>query len=72
MRLMKCAHRDSPPTVVMALTLTSPEARSRLISGGMHITFARRGYRFGGTLVNNTDISGQIESMNVWYKTLKN
>lgn len=41
---------------------------ARAVSFGMNITFARRGYNFGGTLVNNTQISGAIESMNVWYK----
>jgi len=44
---------------------------ARAISFGMNITFARRGYTFGGTLVNNTQIGGAIESMNVWYKALK-
>lgn len=44
-------------------------ARAR--SYGMNITFARRGYRYGGTLTNNTQISGTIESMNVWYKLLR-
>jgi putative beta-lysine N-acetyltransferase len=34
------------------------------------ITFARAGYRFGGTLVNNTNICGAFESMNVWYRSL--
>jgi beta-lysine N6-acetyltransferase len=43
-------------------------ARAR--SAGMNITFARRGYSFAGTLINNTQISGNIESMNVWYKSL--
>jgi putative beta-lysine N-acetyltransferase len=33
-------------------------------------TFARAGYRFGGTLRNNTNICGAFESMNVWYKNL--
>jgi hypothetical protein len=28
------------------------------------------GYLFAGTLTNNTNISGKIESMNVWYKSL--
>jgi hypothetical protein len=36
----------------------------------MNITFARAGYRYAGTLVNNTQICGQLESMNVWYKPL--
>ena len=40
---------------------------ARAMSPGMNITFARRGYHFAGTLVRNTDISGAIESMNVWY-----
>jgi putative beta-lysine N-acetyltransferase len=43
---------------------------ARAPSHGMNITFARRGYRYGGTLINNTQISGAIESMNVWYKLL--
>jgi putative beta-lysine N-acetyltransferase len=32
--------------------------------------FARAQYQYGGTLINNTNICGKIESMNVWYKTL--
>lgn len=43
-------------------------ARSR--SFGVNVLFSRAGYRFAGTLVNNTNISGRIESMNVWYKSL--
>jgi putative beta-lysine N-acetyltransferase len=43
---------------------------ARALSPGMNILFARKGYAFGGTLVNNTQISGHIESMNVWYKSL--
>lgn len=41
---------------------------ARAQSPGMNITFAKSGYEFSGTLVNNTNISGRIESMNVWYK----
>ncbi len=43
---------------------------ARAFSAGMNITFARMGYQFGGTLLNNTNISGNIESMNIWYKFL--
>lgn len=43
-------------------------ARSQ--SFGMNITFSKAGYEFGGLLKNNTNISGSIESMNVWYKNL--
>ena len=43
---------------------------ARACSHGMNITFARCGYTYGGMLVNNTQISGAIESMNVWYKRL--
>jgi len=43
---------------------------ARAASVGMNVTFARCGYRFGGTLINNTQISGNIESMNVWHKNL--
>lgn len=43
---------------------------ARATSLGMNITFARHGYRYGGTLVNNTQIGGTIESMHVWYTLL--
>lgn len=43
---------------------------ARSLSYGMNTTFAKHAYRFGGTLINNTNISGAIESMNVWYKPL--
>lgn len=41
---------------------------ARAASPGMNITFARAGYEYGGRLVNNTQISGSIESMNIWHK----
>ena len=44
---------------------------ARAESFGMNITFAKAGYSFSGTLPNNTNIGGKIESMNVWYKNLK-
>ena len=43
---------------------------ARAVSPGMNVTFGKADYRFGGRLHNNTDISGNIESMNVWYKSL--
>lgn len=43
---------------------------ARAASPGMNITFRKQGYQFSGRLKNNTNISGQIESMNVWYKPL--
>lgn len=43
---------------------------ARALSHGMNATFARLGYQFGGTLVNNTQISGRLESMNVWHKAI--
>lgn len=44
---------------------------ARALSPGMNITFARQGYQFAGCLVNNTNICGDIESMNVWYRQLR-
>lgn len=41
---------------------------ARAESFGMNIVFARAGYAFGGTLHNNTQIGGKLESMNVWHK----
>ena len=43
---------------------------ARSLSAGMNITFVKSGYRYGGTLGNNTYIAGRIESMNIWYKYL--
>jgi putative beta-lysine N-acetyltransferase len=43
-------------------------ARTR--STAINAVFARRGYRHAGTLTNNTHISGVIQSMAVWYKSL--
>lgn len=43
---------------------------ARAMSPGMNVTFRKAGYKVAGRLKNNTNISGQIESMNVWYKSL--
>jgi putative beta-lysine N-acetyltransferase len=43
---------------------------ARATSYGMNIVFARAGYGYGGTLVNNTHIAGGLESMNVWWADL--
>lgn len=43
---------------------------SRAFSYGINIIFAKMRYEYCGTLVNNTNISGNFESMNVWYKVL--
>ncbi len=43
---------------------------ARALSFGMNITFAKMGYKYSGTLINNTNICGRFESMNVWYKSL--
>jgi putative beta-lysine N-acetyltransferase len=41
---------------------------ARLCSLPMNKTFYNNGYKYAGTLTRNTQISGKIESMNVWYK----
>jgi beta-lysine N6-acetyltransferase len=43
---------------------------ARLAEPGMNLTFMKAGYRFSGTLINNTNIGGRIESMNIFYKQL--
>lgn len=35
-----------------------------------NILFSKIGFKFSGTLINNTNIFGRIESMNVWYKEI--
>jgi len=44
---------------------------ARAVSYGMNCTFSKNGYDYAGTLFNNTHISKDIESMNVWYKELQ-
>ncbi|MGL1861405.1 MAG: putative beta-lysine N-acetyltransferase [Pseudodesulfovibrio sp.] len=41
---------------------------ARAESFGMNIVFSRAEYTFCGTLHNNTQIAGKLESMNVWHK----
>ncbi|NCD26150.1 MAG: putative beta-lysine N-acetyltransferase [Deltaproteobacteria bacterium] len=43
---------------------------ARAHATGMNVVFSRQGYTFAGTLPNNTQIKGDLESMNVWYKYL--
>jgi putative beta-lysine N-acetyltransferase len=43
---------------------------ARSLSWGMNKTFSDTDYTYAGTLTNNTNISGGIQSMNVWYKKL--
>lgn len=43
---------------------------ARLNSTPMNKTFLRNNYHYTGTLIKNTNISGRIESMNVYYKHL--
>ncbi|TYO95075.1 putative beta-lysine N-acetyltransferase [Desulfallas thermosapovorans] len=41
---------------------------ARASSYGMNLVFHRLGYRFRGTLINNCNISGGYEDMNIWVK----
>lgn len=41
---------------------------ARLNSIPMNLTFLRFDYEYSGTLINNTNISGKIESMNIFFK----
>ena len=43
---------------------------ARLNEPGMNKTFLKSGYKYSGTLINNTNIAGNIESMNIFYKHL--
>ena len=43
---------------------------ARLESIPMNKTFLRQAYKYTGTLIKNTYIAGEIESMNIYYKSL--
>ena len=62
LRAMEAAMRER--RMITAYTI------ARAVSPGMNITFAKMGYTFSGTLINNTNISGGIESMNIWHKVI--
>ncbi|NCB07987.1 MAG: putative beta-lysine N-acetyltransferase [Bacteroidia bacterium] len=55
---MKCANIKTVYTI------------ARLKEPGMNKTFLKSGYKYTGTLANNTNIGGSIESMNIFYKHL--
>lgn len=43
---------------------------ARATSFGVNILFSKGGYTYSGTLPNNTNICGSLETMNIWYKTV--
>jgi putative beta-lysine N-acetyltransferase len=43
---------------------------ARLISIPMNKTFLKNEYQYSGTLIKNTNIAGNIESMNIYYKQI--
>jgi len=61
---------DHMETAIISEPIDTTYTIARAVSHGMNITFARADYEFAGTLINNTNISGSIESMNVWYKQI--
>ena len=43
---------------------------ARACSYGINSLFSKGNYKYSGRLINNTNISGSLESMNVWHKTV--
>lgn len=73
------AHRGDNISYVLLRRMESDMKQMKMITGytiarslsyGMNITFCRGAYHYAGTLVNNTCISGDIQSMNVYHKRL--
>jgi putative beta-lysine N-acetyltransferase len=44
---------------------------ARACSYGINSLFSKGDYQFSGQLKNNTNISGRLESMNIWYKIVE-
>lgn len=63
LKAMDQAAQDLP--IMTAYTIARAE------SFGMNIVFSRAGYTFGGTVHNNTQIAGKLESMNIWHKRVR-
>lgn len=43
---------------------------ARSISVGMNLINARNGFTYGGRMVQNSNIDGRLECMNIWFKNL--
>ncbi len=57
-------------TAAETLPIKTAYTIARAESFGMNIVFSRAGYTLGGTLYNNTQIAGNLESMNIWHKRI--
>jgi putative beta-lysine N-acetyltransferase len=44
---------------------------TRAVSVGMNLINSRHGYHFGGRMIQNSNISGRLEDMNIWVKQLE-
>lgn len=45
---------------------------SRAINPGINIVLSKHGYEFSGRLINNCNICGSFEDMNIWVKNINN
>jgi putative beta-lysine N-acetyltransferase len=50
------------------IEIMTPFTLARAASFGMNLVFHRLGFEFTGRLVNNCDIYGQFEDMNIWVR----
>ena len=62
---------DHMETALEAQGYSTAYTIARGLSAPMNMSYAKAGYRHGGTLVNNTRMPDGLESMNVWFKPLK-
>jgi beta-lysine N6-acetyltransferase len=58
--------------IMLEQNITTLYTIARLNSIAMNKTFLKLNYKYAGTLIKNTNISGKIETMNVLYKHLSN
>lgn len=56
-------------TVMISAGIKTAYTMTRAGSPSMNKIFGKCGYEYGGTLWNNNQISGGIESMNIWFKS---
>jgi len=54
-----------------AMNIKTAYAMANAQSFGMNITFAKFGYKYTGTLLNNANLGGELKSLNIWYKPLQ-
>ncbi|MFB5660320.1 putative beta-lysine N-acetyltransferase [Alteribacillus sp. HJP-4] len=68
-QLLSCQVAQLIPKVKQ-MDLKTIFSYSRSVSLGMNLVNAKHGFKYGGRMIQNSNIAGRLENMNIWYKRL--